>query len=414
MKTEMVREIELASRSVNWRGLKLVSTALAAIGAAGFLYGLFALDPRRAWQAYLSNFVFWTGVSMGAFLLSPILVITNAHWGRPVKRLAEAAGAFIPVSFLLFWGIYPGRETIFSWINHPPHEKAKLIWLNASFLFLRDGAGLLVLALLYLVMVRHSVRADLELIRGGEAATGRRLGVQSKAATAFAVLYAFIMSLLAFDLIMSLSPHWVSTLFGAYYFAGSFYTGLAAVILLSAFAVKQMGLGDYITRKHFHDLGKLLFAFCVVCADFFYVQFLVIWYGNLPEETRYVITRAVADPWAFLAWTVLLVCYVIPFLVLLFRGIKMNIGSIAAMSVWILAGMWLERFLLVAPSIWKGPSMPLGPLEILVGVGYLGIFSFCAVWFLERYPVMPVSDPLFWACIGKQAAHEAAAAETLT
>lgn len=407
---EMIREIELAGRSVNWRALKQGSAAMAFVGAVAFLYAVFGGEAKRAWQVYLSNFVFWTGLSTGAFLLSPILVITNGRWGRPVKRLAEAAGAFIPVSFILFWVLLAGRRQIFSWIEHPPHEKAKLIWLNVPFLFLRDGIGLLLMALLFVLLVRHSVRADIELLEGRPSGSDRHIRAQSGIAPVYAICYAFILTLVSFDLIMSLNPEWISTLFGAYYFVGSFYTGVAMVILLSALAVKKMGLGRYIGKKHFHDLGNLMFGFCIVSADFFYVQFLVIWYGNLPEETRYVITRVRTDPWTALARTVLLACYVLPFIILLFRKIKMTVRSIAAVSIWILVAMWLERFLLVAPSIWKTPSMPLGFLEVFVSVGYLGIYGLCTIWFLERYPVMPVSDPLFAPALEQEAHGPAAVA----
>ncbi|MEM5786796.1 MAG: NrfD/PsrC family molybdoenzyme membrane anchor subunit, partial [Syntrophobacteraceae bacterium] len=373
MRSELIRDIELAGRSVNWRALKIASAALALIGTAGFLFGVLGGEAKRAWQAYLINFVFWTGVSTGAFLLSPIMVITNAHWGRSLKRLAEAAGAFIPVAFVMFWFLFLGREEVFPWLHEHLHVRAKEIWLQVPFLFLRDGAGLLILAGLFVLITYHSVEADIEYLRGHHGGRDRHLRYQSNFAPVYAVAFAFILTLLSFDLIMSLDPHWISTLFGAYYFAGSFYTGIAAVILLSAFAVKQMGMGKYISGKSFHDLGKLLFGFCIVSADFFYVQFLVIWYGNLPEETRYVLARVRFDPWTALAWTVLLLCYVLPFLILLFRKVKMTVWSIAAMSVWVLAAMWLERFFLVAPSVWKAPTLPLGLTELLVSVGYLGI-----------------------------------------
>lgn len=412
MKSEIIREMQLAKESVNWGSIKSVSAVLALVGAAAFLYGVYAGDSS-AWQAYLVNFVFWTGLSAGAFLLSPIMVVTNARWGRPVKRLAEAAGSFIPVSFLLFWVLFAGREKIFPWILHPVEEKAKLIWLNVPFLFLRDGIALLILALLFLAITYHSVRADREFMRDTGKDTGRHYSEQTFFSPIFIIAYAFILTLISFDLIMSLNPHWISTLFGAYYFMGSFYMGLAAITLLSAFAVTRMNMGRYITKKQFHDLGKLLFAFCILSLDFFYVQFLVIWYGNLPDETRYVITRVMHDPWAFLAWTVLFACYVIPFVVLLIRRIKMMIGFISAMSAWILTAMWFERFFLVVPSISKTKTIPLGLMELLVSLGYLGIFVFCAAWFLQRHPVMPISDPLF-AVGGETAAHEIGTASDAT
>lgn len=398
MKNEIFRGIGPAGHQVNWRALKLVSALLFAVGACAFLLGIFTGDPARTWGAYLTNFVFWTGLSAGAFLLSPILVTTNARWGRPVKRIAEATGAFLPVSFLLYWALFFGREHLFWWVRGPHAQKAA--WLNAPFFFARDGAGLFVLAAGAVLMTYHSVRSDLELARGEEQHLQRRHRLQSNLAPAFLILYAFVLTLLSFDLIMSLDPEWYSTLFGAYYFMTSFYMGLATVVILSGIAVRKLGMDRFIGQKQFHDLGKLLFAFCVVGADFFYVQFLVIWYGNLPEETRYVITRVMIDPWALLAWLVLLMCYVVPFLVLLFRKVKMSVLPVSLVAGWVLVGMWLERFLLVMPSIRKGPPMPLGPMEILIAVGFLGVFAFCIVSFLERYPLVPASDPLFSEAFG--------------
>ena len=241
--------------------------------------------------------------------------------------------------------------------------------------------------------IYHSVQSDLEWLRNGNESAGRHARAQAVLSPVFIILYAFILTLVSFDLVMSLNPEWFSTLFGAYFFVVSFYAGLAAVIFISALAVKNMGLGKFIEKKQFHDLGKLLFAFCIVGADFFYVQFLVIWYGNLPDETRYVIARVMYDPWAFLAWVVLLMIYVIPFLVLVFRKIKMKPGLMIFLCAWIAVGIWLEKFLLVTPSLLKRKAMPLGFIELLVTIGFLGIFSFCVFWFLERYPILAVSDP---------------------
>jgi len=131
----------------------------------------------------------------------------------------------------------------------------------------------------------------------------------------------------------------------------------------------------------------------VVSMDFFYVQFLVIWYGNEPVETRYVLHRIVYDPWTALAWTVLIVFFVIPFVVLLIRKIKLKPVLLTAMAIWILIAGWLEKFLLVAPSLIKTKSLPLGIFEALITVGWLGLFAFCVFSFLQRYPVLAFSDP---------------------
>ena len=170
MKSEVYSEIDQARRSVNWLVLKTVSAVLFLIGAAAFLYGIFAGDAVRSWSAYVTNFVYWTGLGFGAFLLSPILVTTNATWGRPVKRIAESVVFFLPVAFILFWPLFLARETVFWWVLHPSAQKAP--WLNTPFFFVREGVALLTMTLVALRLTYHSVRSDMELIGAGERSRG--------------------------------------------------------------------------------------------------------------------------------------------------------------------------------------------------------------------------------------------------
>lgn len=395
--SEIILQVSsLGPRAGARRVLLPLFAAIALVGAAAFVAGILGGEPQRAWQAYLINFVFWTGLAFGAVLFSVMLTLTNARWGRPLKRLAESFGAYLPVAFLLFWVLYFGKERIFPWIHEPIPVKAA--WLNSGFLFARDGVALFALTAVSLALIYLSVRRDLDAIAGrtvSEPTQRKREGRIVTLSVIYGILFAFLLSLLAFDLIMSLSPHWYSTLFGAYYWMGSFYTGLAGILILSAIAVKTMGMEEFIGAGQFHDLGKLLFGFCVVTGDFFYAQFLVQWYGNLPEETEFLIHRIRMSPWQPIAWGVLIVCYAFPFVVLLRRSIKMKPVIMMVLCTIILAGMWVERFLLVAPSIWHGEYLPLGITEILITGGFLGIVSLCVLIFLQAFPVLPVADPLF-------------------
>ncbi len=378
------------------RALHVCGIAVA-VGFAAFLYGISREDTTRAWQVFLVNYLFWTGLAFGGVLFSAVLVMTNARWGRPVKRLAEGLGAFLPVSFVLFWALYLGRDEVFPWIHEPVHHKEA--WLNVPFFFSRDGAGIFILMVLALCLMYHSIRRDQKALsvetRGEPAVPDTHERAQGVLSPLYALLYALVLTLLAVDLIMSLDPHWVSTLFGAYFFMGSFYTALAAVIILSALGSMKFGLGPYIGAGQFHDLGNLLLGFCILTGDFFYAQFVVIWYGNLPEETRFIIQRVRQVPWDTLSWTVLLLGFVVPFVVLLMRKVKMNPGFMMVLSGLILVGMWLERFLLVAPSLTKGHGMPLGLMEILISAGFLGIMGLCLMVFFRSFPALPVADPLF-------------------
>ena len=409
---DLYNEMMAAGAQLDRRWLVPASGFLVLSGAVAFISGILGPQPERAWMAYLVNFVFWTGLACGAMLFSVVLTVTNARWGRSLKRIAEALGAFLPVSFVLFWVLYPGKDKIFPWIAHPIPEKAA--WLNVPFLFARDGLGLFSLAAVALAITYHSVRRDLEVVAGGITKVGETEGKDERhgraltcLAPVYGILYAFILTLIAFDLVMSLSPHWHSTLFGAYYFIGSFYAGLAALMILACLCVKTTGMGKFIQPAQFSNLGKLMMGFCLVAGDFFFTQFLVIWYGNLPEETHFIITRVRQATWEPLAWTVLIVCYVAPFVLLLNRKIKMKTGPMLALSAFMLVGMWLERFLLIGPSLWTAGNIPLGPLEITITAGFGGVMALCMMLFLKRFPVFPVGDPLFWESVEKASRDEA-------
>ncbi len=145
-----------------------------------------------------------------------------------------------------------------------------------------------------------------------------------------------------------------------------------------------------------HDLGKLTFGFAIFTGYLFYAQLLVIWYGNLPEETKFVILRTKLDPWKPWAWAVLFMIFVIPFLTLLSRKIKIKRIPMMIITVMVLVGLWMERFLLVVPSLWEArPGIPFGMLEVLVSAGFFGLVWLCITVFLSRVPIVPVSDPLF-------------------
>ena len=306
-----------AKAPVSWIAVSLI---LTVAGAAAFLYGASGRYALRAWQVFTVNYVFWAGLAFGAVLFSAVLNLSKAVWGRPIKRLAEAFSAYLPVSFLLFWGFLAGKETVFPWIARPVPEKQA--FLNAPFMFAREGVCLLALTVLSLLFVYYSVKADREWLRNGrprvrtEYPWSGLFRAQWRLSPVLPAAYAFILSLLAIDLIMSLSSEWYSTLFPGYYFIASFYSAVAAIYLFALAAKNRLGIDRYLFPRQFHDLGKLTFGFAIFTGYLFYAQLLVIWYGNLPEETRFVILRTKLDPWKGWAWAVLFMCLPHPFLYL--------------------------------------------------------------------------------------------------
>ncbi len=376
------------------------------IGVIGLFYGLFSGLTKLTYQAYLINFVFWTGIAQGTIILSVVLRLTDAKWGRPIMRIAESTVLFLPISFVLYLFLIFGGNELYIWFSNPVEHKAS--WLNPTFMLIRVALYLLVLTTLSILYVRNSMRIDLLMIYGEESLPSRfqkffknlgnididgeykKLKVLS---TIIAISYCILYSLFAIDVVMSLDPHWVSTLFGAYYFIGCFYMGIALTIIMVILFIKRPE-GKVIMSKQLHDLGKLLFGFALVNGDFFYSQFLVIWYGNLPEETHYIIERTQHQPWSTIAYIVLILFFVLPFIMLLRKKIKMNTIAMSIISICILLGYWLERILLIAPSVVKTEIFPINLIQIAITVGFMGIFWVSVSYFWNKYPMVAFGDPL--------------------
>lgn len=390
----MVAEQKHISKTMGRNMDALLWVGLAG-GCACFAWALLSGQSQRAWQAYLVNLVFWLGVCSGSVTLVAVMNMTNAAWGRSLKRLAEAGAVALPLLWLLLLGLYWGHQELYLWAREPVHGKE--LWLSTGFFFARDASALGAIAAVGIALVYASVRGDLELMAGSRKRPGALWRLQARLSPVLGILYGVGMSVLAWDLIMSLDPHWVSTLFGAYYFMGSLYTAIAWVSLLSAMLCAREEFQGRITPAQFHDLGKLLLAFCLLTGDFFYSQFLVIWYGNIPEETRYVILRVRTAPWNTLAWGVLVGGFGIPFAALLSRRLKQKPGMLGALALLILVAMWFERVLLVAPSTSSPEGFVLGFAELGTAMGFLCLVGLLINRFLSKVPWLPVGDPLFRA-----------------
>ena len=203
----------------------------------------------------------------------------------------------------------------------------------------------------------------------------------------YILAFALVLCLIGFDLVMSMDPHWISTLFGAYHFVKAFFIGLGALIILAAIIRIRQGEASGIKANHFHDIGKLFFGFCLLWADFFYVQLMVIYYGNIPEETHYVIVRTMLAPWNKLAWTVFIVCFVGPFFILLNKDIKTKPILMIIICSIVIVGIWLEHLLLLGPALsHEIQSIPLSVSDGLISLGFLGLMAIAVGYFLKVFP----------------------------
>jgi hypothetical protein len=413
------------------RAAAAVCGALVVLGLVAFLGGL-ASDAPTAWRAFHVNTLFWAGLAQGGVVLAAIFVIVGAGWPGPVRRVAESLSAWVPVTFVLAAIGFLGRDHVYPWIHEP--IPAKAAWLNVPRLVITDLAIFGVMALLTWMFLRASLRpalhgADAEasgLARGliqrwtagwrgdaeERAASERRLRVLAPIlCMAFGVGY----SVIGFDMVMSLSPTWFSNLFGAYFAWGGFLSAVSVTALISVLHRDHPGLEGEFTRSRFHDLGKMVFAFSIFWMYLFFSQYLIIWYGNLPEETSFIEARLGAEflqstasldlvngtalwwenvtsaPWVRVTLFTWVLVWVIPFWLLLGQDPKRTgwfLGSVATISAF---GFWMERNVLIWPSLAPQDTWAfLGWIQVGVALGFLGAFALVFLLFTRVFPSLPV------------------------
>ena len=363
----------------------LFGTIAAILGGIVLVLGVIGRHPERTWWAYQTNFVFWVGLAQGMVVFAATQKLAKGHWSGVIIRFAEAGAAFTTVAVVLFIGLFIGRQYIFTWIHEPRPEVGW--WLTSKWFFVRNGAILVALSWLSWRFVRHDTAPDVRELAGETVVRTEDAPRISREAAFLILAYAFGYSLLGYDLIMSLSTKWVSNLFGAFYFMGSFLSGLMALAILSIVLRRTMGLAGVYTSRQQHDLGKLCFGFTVFWAYLMWSQFLVIWYGNLPEETYFIFYR-LYGVWRPVGIAVFLLVFLIPFIGLLGVKPKLFAPTMVGFALVSLVGIWLERYLEVVPAINHGAGPAIGLPDIGVTVFFGGLFFMSLAWFASRYPII--------------------------
>jgi hypothetical protein len=399
------------------RGATALAGLFFVVGLVAFMVRL-SQDPRGAWISYVSNWLFFTSISIGGVLLAVATWITKARWNWSVRRVSQAMVAFLPLAFVLMLPMLGLREGYFPWIEemaHDPILQNKQAYLNVPFLIARNVVGALLLFGMALYFVYHAVRPDMGLTVGAEGGDPSRAGWRkrltqgwsgqeqeevdsyhrmTRMAPAFVLLYAVVMSVFSYDWAMSLEPHWFSTMFGPWFFMGAFWGGIAATILWSLYLRRQHpDFKHHIGLHQRHDLGKLAFAFTVFWTYLFFSQYLVIWYGKLPWEQAWIITRS-APPWGGFSALVVVLCFIVPFSGLIGRRAKMKPGLLATFATVILVGLWLERYGLVAPSLHHEGDPVFTIWQPLIGLMFLGLWLGSVRWFLSTFPAMQLWQPM--------------------
>jgi hypothetical protein len=368
-------------------GAKRVAWGLVTAGAFAAAAGL-AGDPGRTWPGLLVNGYYVLALALAGMVFIALQHLCGAAWSANMRRVAEAMMAALPIAALLMLALFFGRDSLYA--AHAAASPAKARYLSTAFFFGRMALFVTVWAAFAWTMRRTSLRQDAD-----PAPVHHRRLVRSSAA--FIVVFAVSFSLASFDWLMTLTRDWSSTIFAIYAFAGLLAGGVAAITLTIVLLLEAGYLEGVINENHLHDLGKLLFAFSTFWAYIWVSQYLLIWYGNLPDETPYYLART-GDAWITLFLLNVVVNWVVPFLVLMPRASKRNRTVLKWIAIVILAGRWLDLYLSVMPGMLPAPDVRV--LDVVIAAGYASAFFLIATRALASAPLVPLNNPSFSESLG--------------
>jgi hypothetical protein len=372
------------------------SLGLGIVGLLATALFYFAGGPAAhgtVLAGYLVAFTYWIGIAVTATIWNAIFHASAAKWMVVLRRILEFSGAPLPVFIPLFIPILLGMAILFPWV-HPSRamsaEQLELLSHKAPYL---NVPWFIIRAVIYFAvwwwvndrLRRWSLKQD-EV--GGTQLTRymRRLGAVSLPFLGMAITFA------SFDWLMSVDPFWISTIFGVYYFAGSFVSAMSVVAIVIALNQHNpTGLGGAVTRHHLYNVGKLMLAFVAFWTYSAFSQFMLIWIANIPEEAAWYTVR-MKGGWTNVGIFLIICNFFIPFFTLLSRSLKFQPRGLAVVAVWVLVVHYIDIYWLVMPALFpSGPQPHIAHLTAALGVG--GIAVATALWRARGHYAIPVKDP---------------------
>lgn len=351
----------------------------------------------RLWANLLLDGFYALSLCVAAMFFIATQRATSARWSAGLRRVPEAFMCALPLFLLLMIPLiaFGGpRTALFSWSRpgafaHAPAIAGKARYLSVPFVLARVA----VVFAAWLLFARAFRRASLAQDHAG---AGLRMHQRlDRLGAGFVVVFALTITAAAWDWLAALDPSWSSTMFAVYVFAGSFVQGIAAITLATVLLLRRSAaLRSVVGQAQLHDLGKLLFAFSIFWTYIWVCQYLLIWYGNIPEEVGHFITRT-NGRWLPLFVANVLINFVVPFLGLLSVPAKTDPRRLAVISGTVLVGRWLDLYLVIMPAV--GPEPRFGLLEILLAAVYGALLVFLFRFHVARAPLVPQNDPVLAA-----------------
>jgi hypothetical protein len=371
-----------------WNRLPVIGAVCALLGAVACAF-LGAANPKQFFFSWLVSFLFFLSLALGALFFVLIQYATQGGWGIVLRRIGETIFATLPVMAALFLPVVLGLRDLYSWsvpgaAAHDALLRWKAPYLNVPFFLVRAALYFGIWSVIALLYYSGSRRQDAT----GDPGVSARL--RRLAGPAIIVL-ALTQTFASIDWIMSLTPHWASTIFGVYFFSGAF-VGFIALLSVVVVAMHRAGLLDtVISAEHLHDIGKLLFAFTAFWAYIAFSQFFLMWYANLPEETIWYKAR-IEGSWMQVSLLLMAGHFVVPFFYLMGRTVKRKGTTLAVGGVWLLAMHFLDLYWQVMPALHPEGVRP-SALDVAALVAVGGCFVAAASWLMKRQALVPLRDP---------------------
>ncbi len=367
---------------------RLSQRALIAGGAGALLCvaGAFS-NPDQFFRSYLTGYLLALGIALGCLGLLMLQHLTGGNWGIVIRRPLESATRTIPLLTVFFLPIAIGLRHIYVWTGpmKEPLNKFQSGYLTVSGFYTRAAIYFAIWNLLTFLLNRWSVQQD---PGGGDGSLRRKLQLLSAPGI---ILYVFTMTFASVDWVMSLSPHWISTIYGFLFVAGQAVSAMSLMILISVMLAGSEPMSHVLQPRHLHDLGKLLFAFVMLWAYFSFSQLLIIWSGNLPEEITFYRSRLYGS-WGGIAVILLLFHFALPFFLLLSRDVKRSAKVLPRLAFVVILMRYVDLYWITGPEFSPG-GVHLHYLDLAAPIGIGGLCLALFARGLKERPLLPLGDP---------------------
>jgi len=362
----------------------VVFTLLFAVGAF--------LDRAQFFHSYLVAYLFWTGIALGSLAILLLQHLTGGAWGLVIRRVLEAATRTIPLMAVLFVPIILGAHQIYPWTHHeemsktPALEQKARLYLNLPFFSGRAALYFAIWILTAYLLNKWSQEQD----RTADRRFTKRMRMTSAPGL---LLFVLTVTFASVDWAMSLNPDWFSTIYGLLFVIAWALSALALAIAVMSFLTSREPMSRIVRPNHFQDLGKLMLAFVMLWAYFAFSQFLIVWYGNLPEEIQWYLPR-LRGGWGVIAVGVILFHFAFPFLLLLSASLKRNPRKLVMLAGLILLMRFIDLFWMIAPEF-TPESFHVSWMDVVAPIAMGGFWLAMFAWQLRRRPLMPMNDPQY-------------------